>query len=735
MSAGMIAGADAASLPALRATSLGDFAGSWVGTRDDSGFSQLLDLIRRYRLLFTILILGSMAAGFAVAFSMPQRYVARATVLVEGRPQRVIDLAPVLDTAPPNPFAIETDMASEREIILSRKVLLPVFSRLGIAADPDYARKEAGWLASLLKTHASPPDPAYEEARAYERFAKNVEAMNVGPSRAIEITYQAERRARAVEVVNAIADQYAALSTEERAQASQKALQSLLDRIDGLRADVAAAEAAVERYRAEENLPTRSGADVSEQRMIELNSRLVAAQTQVSNLAAQLRAARDAGVNSDAAAAVLASYVVQQLRVREAALEAQAADLATTLGPAHPLRARNAAALAETRANLAAETRKIITQLESQLAAARAEEAAVREMIAQVEGEVAVKDTAEVRLRELMREADANRSLYEQFLNRVEEVSQQIGLQTAYASVISPAATAKRSLDRVIPILGATVIGTMLAFAAVLLRAAMARGYESLSDLEPNIAARLLGILPAVGRRALVPALNQKWEASAYLEAVQGLRAFFRANEPQPAVIMFASSVPDEGKTTGALTFARLSAFAGQKVLLLEADLRRPRLGSMLGLGGPGLAEVLSDEVRWREAVRTEEDSGLDIITAGSPAASFPHLLESGEIEALLSQFRKAYDLVVVDTPPALAVADARVLAPLAEFVIFLVRWSSTPRRSARLGLQLLGKATSAPIGVVLSHVSRPLDAPYGYQRPYSADRKRASGAPAHASA
>ena len=83
----------------------------------------------------------------------------------------------------------------------------------------------------------------------------------------------------------------------------------------------------------------------------------------------------------------------------------------------------------------------------------------------------------------------------------------------------------------------------------------------------------------------------------------------------------------------------------------------------------------------------------------------------------------------MIDTPPALAVADARVLAPLAEFVIFLVRWSSTPRRSARLGLELLGNATQAPIGVVLSHFNRPHDAPYGYQRAYSGTRKSATAA------
>ncbi len=723
----------APNLPARRAADLGP-AGGWQAAAEDSGFRQLFDLIGRYRLLFGLLILGCVLAGIAVSLSMPQRYVARAVVLIEGRPQRVIDIAPVLDTSPPNPFAIETDMASERELILSKKVLMPVFSQLNVAEDADYV-KEPGWLASFFPKAEAGLDRETQRAKIYEAFAKNVDATNVGPSRAIEIAYQAESRARAVEVVNAIADQYAALSGNERGQASQMALQSLLDRVDGLRSDVAEAEAAVERYRAQENLPTSSGADVSEQRMIELNSRLVAAQSQVSSLAAQLRAARDAGVDSDAAAAVLASPVIQQLRVREAALQAEAADLATTLGPAHPGRGRNAAALQQIRANLAAETRKVLRQLESQLAAAEAEETAVRQTIGEVEEEVASKQTAEVRLRELTREADAKRGLYQQFLNRVEEVSHQIGLQTSYASVISPAATASRSLARLIPIFGAVVIGTMMAFSAVLLRSAMARGYESLSDLEPMIAGRLLGLLPAVGRKALAPSFNPRRDANAYLEAMQGLRAYFRANEPQPSVILFASSLAEEGKTTGALTFARLSAFAGQKVLLLEADLRRPRLARMIGASGPGLAEILSEEIAWREAVRTERESGLDIIAAGNPAASGPHLLDSGEIEALLSAFRKAYDVVVIDTPPALAVADARVLAPLAEFVIYLIRWRSTPRRSARMGLDLISRATDAPIGVVLSHVSRPAEAPYGFQRSYGSRRPARDPAPVHAPA
>jgi succinoglycan biosynthesis transport protein ExoP len=703
----------ASHLPRLRSDYLDRPVSDWGAMEEESGFRHLFDLVARHRVLFAVLLLGSLIAGLTVAAMMPQRYVARATVLVEGRSPRVINIDPVLDASPPNPFAIDTDMASEAQLILSKKILGPVVERLGVAADPDYSA--SGIVTAALGRILGEGTPAPDPAKVYEAFAKSVAAKPVGPSRAIEITYLAQDRGRAVEVVNAVADQYAAFSSEQRRSISQTALQSLLSRVEALRSDVADAEDAVERYRAGENLATSTGADVTEQRLVDLNARLVAAQTQVSSLSAQLDAARSAGTSSDSAAAVLSSPVIQQLRVSESTLATQAAELAASLGPAHPRRASNAAALSTIRAKIAAETGKVLTQLESELAAATAEEKAVRRIIADVEGEVASKQRAQVTLRGLAREAEAKRHLYEQFLNRAEEVQHQIGLQTADASVITPADRAKASIERLIPLLGALVIGVAAAFFAVIVKSSLARGYTSLSRLDPVVGGNLIGLLPEVGRKTLARPFEPSREGGAYIEAMQGVRAFLRTIAPAPQVVLFASPLAGEGKTTAALTFARLAALSGQRVLLLEADLRRPRLPGLLGSIGPGLSEILTGKATAKEAAWTEKQSGLDIITAGRLDPALPRLLESTEMENLLRQLRGSYDMVVLDTPPVLAVADARMLARMADYIVYLVRWGSTPRRSARMGIEVLSKISPAYIGVVFSHAGLTAQGAYGY--------------------
>jgi capsular exopolysaccharide synthesis family protein len=174
--------------------------------------------------------------------------------------------------------------------------------------------------------------------------------------------------------------------------------------------------------------------------------------------------------------------------------------------------------------------------------------------------------------------------------------------------------------------------------------------------------------------------------------------------------------VPEEGKTTIATCLASVQSSAGERVLLIDADTRRPSCNGLLNLNrDPGLTDVLMGNAQLDDALQTCEWSGLTLLPAGRPTPNISNLLASSKLEALLDVLDREYDLIVIDSPPILAAADARILAKHAHAAFVVVRWAKTRRQTVRLAVQQLD-ATGVPIaGTLLSAVDARKHAQYGY--------------------
>lgn len=181
-------------------------------------------------------------------------------------------------------------------------------------------------------------------------------------------------------------------------------------------------------------------------------------------------------------------------------------------------------------------------------------------------------------------------------------------------------------------------------------------------------------------------------------------------------VVLITSALPKEGKTTIALLLGRVFALLGKRSIIIDADLRRPQMHSRLGLAvTPGLVELLTGETTLDEVIHHDEASGADVIPVGKTSPNAAELLNSDRLEKFLELISQDYDLVILDSPPSMAVADARVLAHLADATILVVRWATTPREVVAMAAKQIHEAGGNIAGVVLSRVNVRQHAAYGY--------------------
>jgi capsular exopolysaccharide synthesis family protein len=205
---------------------------------------------------------------------------------------------------------------------------------------------------------------------------------------------------------------------------------------------------------------------------------------------------------------------------------------------------------------------------------------------------------------------------------------------------------------------------------------------------------------------------------SAFAEALRSLYTNVLLTDVvrRPKVILMASAMPGEGKTTLTLSLARMLATVGHRVIVVDCDLRRPSVHSDLGIEpGPGLLDCLTAGAKIEDVILRDTDSGAHILLAGAPVRNSPDLLDSEHMQKLLKHLGRMYDLVLLDSAPLLAVSDTLFLARLADKTIFLIRWAKTRRSTAAMALKQVQAAQADVVGALLTMVDLKSAATYGY--------------------
>jgi capsular exopolysaccharide synthesis family protein len=401
--------------------------------------------------------------------------------------------------------------------------------------------------------------------------------------------------------------------------------------------------------------------------------------------------------------------VIQNLRSQLALAREKGADLEERYGPKHPDVINNRAQTELLEQQIQGELHRIVGGLQSDAAAAQSRVGSLQGSVGGAQGALAQGKSAQVGLNELTRNADAKKALYESYLTRQQQTSTQAGLATPDATIISRAQQPDKPSDPKLLldlVLGA-MAGLCLGGATAGLLEMLSTGLRSHEAIEQELGEPCAAAVPLLekGEGAPIEAVLEK-PLSMFAESFRQLRVFVEnsVDRPEGRVLAIASALPREGKTTTAICFARLLSQSGARVLLVDCDLRVRSLTKMLGFqGAQGVAEALSGRVDPLSLVQDDQRSPCKVLPGSD--AGMTSLLDIEPMQRLLARLRPEFDYILLDCPPALAVADAGALARNVDGVLFLVRWQTTPRKAAKLGLDALQTANANVVGTVLTQV------------------------------
>lgn len=651
-------------------------------------------------------------------------------LLVESQP--MLDLQAVVRGFSGSQTAFSTELA----IVTSGEMMGRLVDELGLVGDPEFnpyipdpAEAERGPVGRALaaalgalravlpdgtEAEEEPPTPERERQATAQQLREAIEATGGLDDYVFEITATTTDPAKSVLIANTLARLYRDDQIRQKVELTDRTAAWLSERVGELRAELDARQDAIVEAQARSAL-------VSDESLAALNEEAI-------ELRAALRDAEEALAEAGERVAALgaAQGGADPLAVAATVEDGQLAGAA-------------AAAAASGSPEDMARLERRLDQLALQAAADR-DRAALRveELGRSVDGLGArfESQAADFRaLQELEREARATEVLYETFLARLKETSVQDGVQAADSRILTEAAEARQVAPRpALTLALSLLLGLAAGSGAVLLREFLQSTFRSAEELERHLGRPVLGQIPRIpvrGRSDTVRYLRQKPTSSA-AEAVRNLRTSILLSEAErpPQVIVTTSSVPAEGKTTVTVALAQNLAGLSRRVLLIEGDIRRRTFESYFGRcpQGGGLLAAVAGEVPLEAAVLRPEGVGIDVLMGAASPVNAADLFASEGFQRLLGEARAAYDHVLIDTPPVLVVPDARVIAQLADAVVYVVHWDRTGRSQVEEGLRLFRAGQAEVTGLVLSRIDPKGMRRYGYGGRYGPYSRYAKG-------
>jgi capsular exopolysaccharide synthesis family protein len=524
----------------------------------------------------------------------------------------------------------------------------------------------------------------------------------------------------AAKLANTMADVYLDNQLDVKYDATRNAQEWLDLRIAELREEVRDAESTVEAHRAQSGLLAAAGTTLTEQNIRDLNTQLVAAQSQYSEKSARLRTLEEnikAGVGLDMIAEAQSSPIIAELRGKETDLTVRKADIFRRYLPSHPDYQRVIAEEQDLTRRIQAELQRVASRLSQDVIIARETVSTIQSSLNRAKGELAINNRAGIEQAALEREAEASRTLLDEFSKRFKQTDQLEGITEADAIVDSyaPVPGGPSFPNTRLNLMLGVMLGLALA-AFVGLVVELLDNYLS----SPEEVEQVAGV-PYIGQIPLLPAAGKFTKArvkpaeylidkphSGFAEAYRHLRAsiMFADIDKAAKTVAVVSSLPSEGKTSMTYCLGRMAAMSGTKTIVIDGDIRLRQLTEVSGVKAEaGLLEYLFGEARLAEAVHTDEKTGLHILPLSDRKNTPRDVFGSRAFDALLTMLQQTYDLIIIDTGPILLMAETRVVTSKVDQVVVATRWRKTTRGTLRDTMKILRDFHANIAGVVLTFV------------------------------
>jgi len=607
------------------------------------------------------------------------------------------------------------DPLTQSQLVTSRALVKDVVAALRLWQEPEFSQAVA-----------AATDDAARADRLIDPFLDRLFVTLVPDSQVIAIGVEARDPALAAKAANAVARRYIERDRESRFQAASASAEWLSKRLAEQREQVAASEQALQTYRATQDaMSLLDRQNIVGQKLGDLNSSVTKAKTDRilrETQYQQIQGIKDDPVALESHPLIAANAFVQSLKAQGAELTRQDAQLSERLGPKHPDRIQIAASLESVQARLRAEVGKIVSGIETDYQAAMTQEASLTRALNSQKFEASTLDRKGVEYAALEREAVSARGVYDALLQQTREAALSSGVQKSTARVVDeaepPAAPVRPRRGQ--GLAAAALLGLIGAASAVIAREYLRRKVYSAMDLERRLGISVLTLVPsATPPEGNTPGSLSPLPAEAFRRLRATLMLELGAADQPGSVLVVTSAAPGDGKTFVSSHLAVALAAAHQRVVLIDADLRRPRLHTMFDRKRtPGLSDVLLARRGAAEVLRPAATPGLVVVTSGIPTAEASELLSLQSFRSFIESLRSDFDWIVVDSPPVMAVTDAAVLAREASAVLFVTSAERTSLEAVEAALKVLDDAGARVVGAVLNRAPVSKEAFY-YSRYY----------------
>ncbi len=665
---------------------------------------------RRWK-LFVAVVIGVLIVAVTASLVMKPAYDATATIRIDPNQKQAVDLEALASGGPPDQALVD----SEVKIMQSRGLALAVVQQMGLDKDPEFV--SGGGLKSKLLGQTQAP----AQDVATDNVLRRLDVSRQGTTYLVGLRFRSSNPAKAANIANAFAREYMLASVRTRVQTASEQSDWLSKRLDAAGLEAQRADAQLAQYKADKGLVSAaSGGTMTEQQISTLTLQLSTAESEAAAARSNYQAARNqmnAG-GLDSVSSVLNSATITELRRQRADLQRSQAEIDARYGPRHPEAVKVSQQVIGLDKQLREEAQRILGGLESDARAAEARAASLRHDVGVLNGQLASNTQASVGADSLQREAEAKRSIFSQLAASAQQVNQQEHASTAQARILALASVATKPYfpnTSLFAVLG-LALGLIFGVAAVFVAELVDGGVRTVEDVEQDLHSHFIASAPLLTDKVLRSEGRKiaPWDyvaarpMSGFAESMRSARSAikFADLDGKHKVVAITSALPGEGKTVSSVSLARIMAMSGERVILVDCDLRRNALEGLLAEApAVGLIEVLTGAATLEATIKKDTVSGLDVLPLHKAAFTPRDVFGTKAMSELLDILRSRYDHVVLDCPPLLAVNDARVLASLADVVLFVARWSKTPRRAIHTALGHLANDRSRVAGVLLSMV------------------------------
>ena len=652
---------------------------------------------KRRRIIYTVFI-AIFAASLLLTIATTPIYKASTRVLIEKNERSNLITNPAYVTYDPDFYETQYQLITSSAV--ARKVV-------------DLLYSDAAFNAYFGKNAKQGAED--KEARAdmiSKMIIGGVVVKPVKNSKIVDISYVSERPEIAQLIANTVAKAYIDELLELSMSSTQYTLQWMTKKAEEEREKLEKSEKTMQTYMKDKNfVAIEDKVAVVPQKISEINSQLIRAEAkrkEVETLYNRVRGISNNLGEAETIAAIASDPTVQSLRQQILKAEQQNMELSQKYGAKHPVMLRATEDLKVLKAKRDQEIRRAIEAIKNDYEMARSNEASLRRLLSETNSEALNVSDKLIEYKVLSREAETNRQLYDALVKRIKEQSITEQVRSANVLIVEKAEKPASPIKprKLMNLLMGIILGLLGGVGMAFFAEYLDQTIKSPEDAEEKLGVSVLGMIPLIKTpEHPIEQMVLKEPISAFTENYKAVRTalLLSSADHPPKKILITSAQPEEGKTVTAINLATAIAQSDYSVLLVDADLRKPRLYKALGLpNAKGLSTYLAGASDMN-IIQAGPLPNLSIITSGPIPPNPSELLSSNRLNEMIEVLGAEYDIIIFDAPPILSVADSLILSKLLDGTLVIARAGKTSYDDVRKSLKSLADLNAHVLGIVIN--------------------------------